>query len=662
MHPTKASRMLRRLSLPSVALALWLTPSYPVSAHYFYEQYATTSAPYSPIVEKFDLTALPTDSQNNPTVYFYISATPPTKFAPGDSFPALISEIRAAAQVWNHVSSSSLKLAYGGLLLAKPTSNTPYIYIEFSDQVPQGLYAISGPQAPLGTLTKDAAGNPFYPIQTSRMRLPNDLSSLPSYSELMFCTLVHEFGHTLGLQHTLASSVMSTYVTTGSTRATPLATDDIAGLSHLYPANNFLNNTGSVSGVVTYTNGAPANLASVTVIAPGLDAVTALTNPDGTYSIDGIPPGAYLVYVNPLPPPFEGESGNNGVIYPVGPDGKTAIPPTPMFATQFYPGTSQPSQATPVSVAAGVDSPNINFSVSPEPAPPVYGVRTYGYVTSTIAVIAPPFLIGGPNPDTLEATGIGLLANQQLLPGLSFNVLGSEASIVPGSARPYPAPYNYLAVNLSVGNQAASGPQHMLFQTSFDTYVLPTAFHLVTSPPPVTSSINSLSSRVLAITGQNFTPATRIYFDGIPGAVRALTPDGRLIVSAPPAPGAYTANVVALNPDGQSSLYSGAASPYVYDNAPTPSLQVSPATLPPGASTVDVIGVNTDFDPNLTRVGFGSPDAIVTQVNVLSPTHLQVFVQTAPGASIDTAQSINIANGLEIISPALGAQVTLQGQ
>ncbi len=643
----------------SVALvsALWLAASFSAQAHYYYEQYATTAPPYQPIVEKFDLNAL-----SNGTVFFYVSAAPPTKLAPGDSFPALVSEIRAAADVWNQVSSSGLKLAYGGLLLNQPTSNTPYIYIEFSDQVPQGLYAISGPLAPLGKLTADASGNSFYPIQRSRMRLPNDLSAMPSYSELVFTTLVHEFGHTMGLQHTLASSVMSTYVTTGSTRATPLASDDIAGISFLYPANNFAAGTGSVSGTVAFDNGTPVNLASVTVIAPGMDAITALTNPDGTYTIDGIPPGSYVVYANPLPPPFEGETGNNGITYPVGPDGSTPIAANGEFATEFYPGTTDSTQASPVTVTQGIATPGIDFSVTPEPAPPVYGVRTYGYVTKTVVVPAPPFVIGSPDPDTLEATGIGLLANQQLLPGLGFGVLGSEAAIVAGSARPYPAPYQYLAVDLTVDNQANSGPQHMLFQTPYDTYVLPTAFHLVGAPPPVATSIASYSSRVVAIRGQNFTTATRIFFDGAPGTVRALTADGSLIVSAPPAPGAYAANVVALNPDGQSSLFAeGTPAAYVYDNAPPPSLAVSPATLAPGQTTVDVIGTNTDFAPGLTQVGFGTPDAIVTAVQVLGPGHLSVTVVAAPNTAIDTAQSINIVNGIELIAPALGAQVTLEG-
>ncbi len=626
--------------------------------HYFYEQYATTAAPYTPIVEKFDLNALPGSK-----VRYYISASGPAKFAAGDSFPALVSEIRAAADVWNQVGSSALKLEYGGLMLAPPVSSTPYIVIEFSGSIPQGLYALSGPQAPLGALATAADGSSFYPIQHSRMLLPLDMSGLASYSELTFTTLVHEFGHTMGLQHTLSSSVMSTYVTTGSTRANPLGADDIAGISELYPAGNFSAGTGTVSGTVLYLGGTPANLASVTVIAPGMDAVSALTNPDGTYTIRGIPPGQYQVYVTALPPAFEGESGNDGITYPVGPDGATPLPPGAYFMTSFYPGTPDPSQATPVSVAAGSAAMGIDFTVMPMGALDVYGVRTYGYVTKTVAVPAPPFVISGAAEDTIEATGPGLLQNQQISPGLSMGVLGNDAAVIAGSARPYPAPYDYLAVDLSLSGQAPSGPQHMLFETPLDTYVLPAAFHLVANPPPSIASIASYTNRVLAIRGANFSPATRVFFDGVAGVVRARTANGTLIVVAPPAPGAYAANVVARHPDGQSSLFAqGSPAVYVYDNAAAPVLAVSPATLAPGGdTTVDVVGQNTDFADGVTKVGFGSSDALVKSVVVAGPNHLIVTVTAAPNTSIDTAQAINITNGLELIAPALGASVTLQG-
>jgi hypothetical protein len=42
--------------------------------------------------------------------------------------------------------------------------------------------------------------------------------------------VAHEFGHALGLQHTMTSSLMSTDVTRATTKATPLSPDDMAGL------------------------------------------------------------------------------------------------------------------------------------------------------------------------------------------------------------------------------------------------------------------------------------------------------------------------------------------------------------------------------------------------------------------------------------------------
>ena len=111
----------------------------------------------------------------------------------------------------------------------------------------------------------------------------------------------------MGLQHTLASSVMSTLNTSASSKANPLGADDIAGISLLYPAGKYLSTVGSISGTVNM-NGVGLNLASVVAISPSNPAIATLTNPDGTYQMNGIPPGEYYIYVHPLPPPLEGES------------------------------------------------------------------------------------------------------------------------------------------------------------------------------------------------------------------------------------------------------------------------------------------------------------------------------------------------------------------
>ncbi len=331
------------------------------------------------------------------------------------------------------------------------------------------------------------------------MLLPNDLSNFPSYGESIFTTVVHEFGHTLGLQHTQTSSVMSTLDTAGTSRAKPLAADDIAGISWLYPTGDFLSGTGTVSGTVAFSNGDAVNLAAVTVIAPGLEAISAFTNPDGTFIIHGVPPGQYYVYAQPLRPALEGEAGNDGVAYPLGPDGTTAIPPSGFFVAQFYPGVPY-SAASPVNVSAGGSTDNINFSVTPESYPAVYAVRTYGFVPNGAAVASPPVIPG--ITQTIEASGAGLLqAGNMVVSGLGFEVVGSVARFVANSLRPYPPPntYGYLAFDLDVSSQAPLGPGHLLISTPSDLYVLPAAFHVVTSGPPILDGVDTFAPRVLAI-------------------------------------------------------------------------------------------------------------------------------------------------------------------
>jgi len=468
----------------------------------------------------------------------------------------------------------------------------------------------------------------------------------------------------LGLQHTLASSVMSTYNTSASSKANPLGADDIAGISLLYPAGNYLSTVGSISGKVTL-NGKAVNLASVVAISPSNPAITTLSNPDGTYQINGIPTGQagleYYVYVSPLPPPVEGETSPDNIFFPHNSNGVFLAPNT-SFVTQFYPNAPNESGAQVIKVTAGNAVTGINFNVAAAGSAGVSSVRTYGYVQSTYVIGAPLILS---EKTTIAATGVGLLQpDNALTPGLSVGMLGSAAQI--GNLRPYPPPTPYIALDVLVSNSAAPGPKHLLFSTPGNLYVLPAGFTVVEASPPVISAVGPAvggnGNPAVAIAGQQFTPGTQVWFDGLPAVIQSQS-SNLLIVTPPPAPAGYTAAVAVFNSDGQSSLFLGPAAPtYTYPGGANfaltanASLVVSPSVIPAGGTvTVNIQGINTNFLTGVTTVGFGTSDVQVNQLTVNSPTQLTVVV--TPNATVSSA-NITVTTGLEVISQAVGSQIT----
>lgn len=635
----------RVLSLAAALTAL----SSIASGYYHFVYFPSRVGPFTPINLQFDLTQAP-----NNTIYYFISDQGPNVFVPGDSFTAVVSELQLAAQAWNGVSSSQLKLAYGGLESLGTPQAAPGIDVVFDDDnIATGILAQTKvtTYADVSFLSSTTA---FLPILRSRIQMRKNLTvTVPqqaSFYDSSFTTMVHEFGHAIGLQHTLTSATMSTYVTRSTTKAMPLGADDIAGVSLLYPSPGYLAATGSISGQVTL-GGNGVNLASVVAISPTSGvAISSLTNPDGTYTISGLPPDNYLLYVHPLPPAAQGEAGPDAIVLPMDAS-QNPFAANTGFVTQFFPGTRDWTQAVSIGVSAGNNVPNANFSVQASAGPVVYAMQLSGYVNN--ATEASPMLPqNGAYSMVFTAPGTTSGTNQ-LAPGLNVSVIGGAASIVPGYTKFYTRynGLNYVSMGVYTYSVSATTPVALAVTVNNDLYVLPAAFFVVANNAPTLTNLNPNGANgTLTVSGANLSPATTFVFDGtvVPATANA---DGSFTLTAPPAPASYSSSVEALNADGQTSgqaIPFGTPPQFVYPYVnPATIAAVTPAVAAAGTSVkIRIDGDNTNFTSGQTVVGFGSSDIVVKQVFVVNPLLLFVDVTVNSAAPVTTT-NVTVTTGLQ---------------
>jgi uncharacterized protein (TIGR03437 family) len=638
---------MRRLFITVMSLALSASTA---GAYYHFYHYTSRSAPYNPVPEKFDLSTLP-----GKTVTFFISDTSASAL-PSNLYPSVLSAIRQAANVWNTVDSSDVRTAFGGVASQSTPQNTPGVDILFVEMDPflLGLTSTNAKGA-----VSSGPGGGFVPIQRPTVRLNSNLSNWtkPSFTEEFFLTVAHEMGHALGLQHTFTSSLMSTEAAGRATSLyAPLTADDIAGISYLYPKGSFSQATGSIAGRIAFPDGRGIHLASVVAIRPTGPALSALTDPDGRFRIDGVPPNQYLLYAHPVPPPPRAGAAAGDLTLPVGPDGQPQAADQ-LFQTLFYQGGGQGTrdytQAQTLTVSPGALLDNINLTLNKTSSSAIPSVTTYTYFNQT--AVWPGYLSGA---GTLVAYGAGLTNNGLPAPGLSVSFLGG-APILSGSVRAYSG--TYLALDLQAAG--ATGPRHVVFSLPNDIFVLPSGLNLAQNSPPFIASaapqFESSGARSLALAGSTLSSSTMFYLDGVPAPLLRFDDQGRAVVALPPGIAGLRPVITAFNPDGQNSMFLEATFPitYVYDTGDSGIASFSPNALPAGTeSWVEITGSNGNFVDGVTMLGVGSSDVQVRRSWVVAPNKIWANVYVAPGAALSAATA-TVVNGFQVISQPVALQL-----
>lgn len=137
---------------------------------------------------------------------------------------------------------------------------------------------------------------------SSSSSVPYSLSATTPSSSVDFQSVAtHEAGHFFGMDH--ASNVSSTMFwaqSPGNNYERTISSDDIAGISTIYPPASFAQK-GTLNGKVKTTAGAAVFGAIVVAVdSNGVPVASAMTDPNGNYSIQGLAAGSYTVYAEPL--------------------------------------------------------------------------------------------------------------------------------------------------------------------------------------------------------------------------------------------------------------------------------------------------------------------------------------------------------------------------
>jgi matrixin/carboxypeptidase family protein len=236
---------------------------------------------------------------------------------------AQIDVVRQSFQAWASTSTASIgfsegaatdasaKAAYDGINLVTTnvsasdwaafglgSSVLAFTSTSWFDTGGDGIFDVLGRPVsfPGQIMEGDILFNPAVAFSTDAI-VPSDKIDFQS-------VLTHEIGHFLGLDHTpIVSSTMFWTLLSGLSYPRTPSTDDMAGVSTIYP-NAAFTLKGTLSGTVRTTASVPVYGAVVVAVNSGGQPVaSAITDPNGQYTIAGLEAGSYFLYAEPLDEP-----------------------------------------------------------------------------------------------------------------------------------------------------------------------------------------------------------------------------------------------------------------------------------------------------------------------------------------------------------------------
>jgi len=368
----------------------------------------------------------------------------------------------------------------------------------------------------------------------------------------------HELGHLMGLDHSgWAGASMYPYVDQDVTLHRSLSLDEVGGLRHAYPGGPFARITGAV--VREQGGSAVAGAHVVVRDSSGRPARSFLTDNSGVFTIYGLDPGDYSLYVDPLDQPVS--ANNLGGGWTVETDFGSVLNGS-------------------VTVSAG-ETHDVGVLFVPPSTDMALGRNSDDY----------------PLACEIGFTTSVMVRGASLFPGSLLSA--SDPTLVVGEPT-----WNGWNVTFQVTVPVGTDPGHVdleVWNTSGELSILPAAIELVPTAPTVSGVFPAVATTIggtdIAITGSGFRSGARVvlgdavYADG--ESCEVLDEGTIRLTTTPGAEGAR--DVVVIDPTGVEGRK---ASGFSYADLPTVQSVFPDAGSSGGGTRVVVTGFH--FDPGAT--------------------------------------------------------------